>query len=88
MVALYFAIYTLTSIGFGDITAQNLLEFYMMIFMMVMGSVFWAYIIGAFCNIVSSADMFGNEFRQRMDELNRMMADRGFDKELAMRCRM
>ena len=42
IVALYFAIYTLTSIGFGDITAQNVAEFYLMIFMMLVASVFWA----------------------------------------------
>ena len=32
--------------------------------------------------------MFGIEFKQRMDELNFMMAERRFEPELRQRCRM
>ena len=88
VVALYFSFYTLTSIGYGDITAANITEVYACCFIMVFGSVFWAYVIGNFCSIVSSSDVFGIEFRQRMDELNRMMRERRFHPQLAQRCRL
>ena len=88
LVALYFAVYTLTSIGFGDITAQTVPEFYVILVLMVLSSVFWAYVIGNFCNIMATSDLFGIEFKQRMDELNFMMAERRFEPELRQRCRM
>ena len=88
LVALYFAIYTLTSIGFGDITAQTVPEFYVILVLMVLSSVFWAYVIGNFCNIMATSDLFGIEFKQRMDELNFMMAERRFEPDLRQRCRM
>lgn len=88
MVALYFSVYTLTSVGFGDVSAYNMFEFYVCTVMMIFGSVFWAYVIGNFCSIIATADRFGIEFRQRMDELNIMMGERHFDGSLKQRCRM
>ena len=46
------------------------------------------YVIGNFCSIVSTSDIFGIEFKQRMDELNHMMNERKFDDDLKQRCRM
>ena len=47
LVALYFAVYTLTRIGFGDITAQTVPEFYVILVLMVLLRVL-AYVIGNF----------------------------------------
>ncbi|EGB03629.1 hypothetical protein AURANDRAFT_9604, partial [Aureococcus anophagefferens] len=46
--ALYFSVYTLTSIGYGDITATNPTEFCVATFFIFFGSFFWAYTIGSF----------------------------------------
>lgn len=86
--SLYFAVYTMTGIGFGDITATGHIEVVVAILIMLSGAVFWAYMIGQFVTLVSHMDIYGNAFRQRMDELNYMMADRKFSYSLKRRCRM
>ena len=88
VVSLYFVMYMLTSIGFGDISATTMPEYYVCTLMMVVSAIFWAYVVGNFCSIMSTADVFGIEFKQRMDELNYMMNERHFDAELKKRCRM
>lgn len=44
--------------------------------------------IGEFVTLVSHIDVYGNAFRQRMDELNYMMKDKKFPHSLRRRCRM
>lgn len=44
--------------------------------------------IGEFVTLVSHIDVYGNAFRQRMDELNYMMKDKKFPHNLRRRCRM
>lgn len=86
--SLYFSVYTMTGIGYGDITATTFPEIVVATFIMLAGAVFWAYMIGEFVTLVSHQDVYGNAFRQRMDELNFMMADKKFSKALRRRCRM
>ncbi|KAJ1446621.1 hypothetical protein M885DRAFT_625110 [Pelagophyceae sp. CCMP2097] len=86
--ALYFAVYTMTGIGYGDITATTFPELVVATFIMIAGAVFWAYMIGEFVTLVGSMDVAGNAFRQQMDELNIMMSDKKFARPLRRRCRM
>jgi len=64
--SLYFAVYTLTSVGYGDITATNRGEFITCTCLMAFSAVVWAYTVGNFCSIVSSMDKHGDTFRQGM----------------------
>eukprot|EP00937_MAST-01D_sp_MAST-1D-sp2_P006798 g6798.t1 len=75
--AMYWAVMTLTSIGYGDIVPVTYEEHAWMTFFMLVGAVCWAYIIGSFCGVVSTLDLAGTEFRQSMDELNRFMKRKG-----------
>ena len=86
--ALYFSVYTMTGIGYGDITATRHSEMVVATLIMLSGAVFWAYMIGEFVTLVSHMDVYGNSFRQRMDELNYMMKDKKFPIQLKRRCRM
>ena len=81
-------VYTLTSIGYGDVSAQNLGEYIVATFLMASSSIIWAFTIGNFCSIVSTMDTHGVEFRRRMDELNFMLDDLGVDRTTRRRCRM
>lgn len=45
--ALYWAITTITSVGYGDITPQNAEEMFICTLFLLVGSILWAYIIGA-----------------------------------------
>ncbi|KAJ8607168.1 hypothetical protein CTAYLR_007338 [Chrysophaeum taylorii] len=86
--SLYWSVYTMTGIGYGDITATRHTEVVVATLIMLSGAVFWAYMIGEFVTLVSHMDIYGNAFRQRMDELNYMMKDKKFPVHLRRRCRM
>lgn len=86
--ALYWAIYTMTGIGYGDIVATTHHETSISVVIMGVSAVFWAFMIGSFCNVVSSMNAMESQYRQRMDDLNYMMADRKFPSELQRRCRL
>ncbi|KAH8092977.1 voltage-gated potassium channel [Aureococcus anophagefferens] len=86
--SLYFSIYTLTSIGYGDIAAVNLGEFILSSFFMLLGSFFWAYTIGSFCATLATMDMYEVQWKQTMDEMNAMMKDRHFQPALRRKVRM
>ena len=85
--AFYFVLYTITGVGYGDLTPANSLEMVVGIVFIVAGGILWAYIIGTFCSILSTVDVYGSQFRQSMDELNIMMEDRGYPSSLRRRCR-
>ena len=63
-VSLYWAIYILTSIGLGDITPTSQLEYNVASVLMLNAAIFWAYVIGSFCSIISTMDVHGVLFRQ------------------------
>ena len=86
-IALYFAVFTLTSVGYGDIAAQNRVEFFFAAIIIAFGAIFWGYIIAMFCAIVTTSGASELSFREAMDELNVMLADRKLEPELRQRCR-
>ena len=72
MAALYWAIMTITSIGYGDIAAtpQNAYEQAWCAFLMLLGGMIWGAVIATFCGVIANLDPGGTEFRKTMDELN------------------
>ncbi|KAJ0398966.1 hypothetical protein P43SY_008192 [Pythium insidiosum] len=82
--ALYFAVMTLATIGFGDISGTNADERLFCIFAMIMGGGIFAYGITNIVELVSSLTVQETRFRQKMDEVNEYMAAR----ELPLKLRM
>lgn len=85
--SLYFTVYTVTSVGYGDVAPATRDEMAICTVFILIGSVLWAYIIGNFASLLSSVDIYGAQFRQSMDELNVMMRERNFPLDLRRRCR-
>ena len=85
--SLHFTVYTITSVGYGDINPVNRTEMVVNTLFIVTGAIIWAYIIGNFASLLSTVDVYGAQFRQSMDELNVMMAERNFPVSLRKRCR-
>eukprot|EP00929_Paragymnodinium_shiwhaense_P063898 TRINITY_DN31978_c0_g1_i1.p1 TRINITY_DN31978_c0_g1~~TRINITY_DN31978_c0_g1_i1.p1 ORF type:complete len:811 (+),score=112.50 TRINITY_DN31978_c0_g1_i1:340-2433(+) len=88
VLALYWTTMTLTTVGYGDIVPQNMLEYVLStIFMLVSGYV-WAYIVGSVVTLLSSLDPYGVAFKQEMDDVNSMLKDRNIPKAIGVRLRM
>jgi len=85
--SLYWSVMTLTSIGYGDIIPASLGERVMCVFLMLVGALIWAFIIGQACSVLANLDLHDARFKQTLDDLNYMLADRGIKNELRHRLR-
>lgn len=85
--SLYWAITTITSVGYGDIIPQSVPEMRWCTILIMFGSILWAYIIGNACGIVNTLDVATMNHRQTMDQLNRFMEDQGMPTKQRLRLR-
>ena len=69
-VALYWAVMTMSTIGYGDVQPQSTLERCYVIACMVVGASVYEYMVGAVCGIVAAMDPDAKEFYGDMDTLN------------------
>lgn len=76
--ALYWAVVTITSVGYGDISATNPTEHRVAIFCVLVCSWVWAYIIGSACGIIATLDLATIQHHQQMDHLNFFIRDHQF----------
>jgi hypothetical protein len=60
---------TLTSVGFGDITPGNGREYAITTFVEVLGSLFAAYLFGAFSVVISSFNREDDEYQEKMQQV-------------------
>lgn len=67
--AMYFALYTLTGIGYGDIVPVTQPEYIFSICMMLVGSLVWAMIIGEIVSVLNNAHVDEHEYMDIMDKL-------------------
>mmetsp|Transcript_144261 Transcript_144261/g.462023 ORF Transcript_144261/g.462023 Transcript_144261/m.462023 type:complete len:798 (+) Transcript_144261:171-2564(+) len=87
LISLYWAVMTLTSLGYGDIVAENLTEYCFSVFCFVASGLIWAYVIGSICGIISAMDPLLVQYQQNMDLLNIMMADNNLPEDMRRRLR-
>ncbi|KAK3238061.1 hypothetical protein CYMTET_51902 [Cymbomonas tetramitiformis] len=87
VVALYWAIMTMSTIGYGDVVPVTDLERVYAVFAMLTGASLYAYIVGGVCGIVATMDADTTEFYQRMDGLNAFMQEKRLPPVLRARLR-
>eukprot|EP00808_Paulinella_micropora_P017897 g65566.t1 len=87
MLALYWSIMTLSTIGYGDITPVSQWEYIIASICMLLGASFWAYIIAMATQTLSTLNQEANEFNTRMDDLDEFMNESNFKLDLRMRLR-
>jgi hypothetical protein len=71
IVSSYFAITTLTTVGYGDFTPQNNLERLFSVFIMLLGVAMFSYVMGNFTNLVASNEMNQNSRVGKITELQK-----------------
>lgn len=76
--SLYFAVFTITSIGYGDIAAtpHNQFEQAVCTVLMLFSSLLWAQVIGTYCGIVATLNPEASAFHEQMDDINREIGPR------------
>lgn len=71
--SLYWAVMTVSTIGYGDVLPSTSLERVFVILAMLTGAFAYGYIIGAVSGIVATRDAKKNAFYSTMDGLNNFM---------------
>lgn len=85
--SLYWSCYTLTSIGYGDITANNMVEAWAAILLMGSCGVIWANIIGSICAITGALDADNVAHENQMDAINDMLNCYDISQHMRMQVR-
>ena len=85
--SLYWAVMTVTSIGYGDLHPTTTSEQLVATVVMLLGSVLWGQVIATFCGVVSTFNPEAAEFRRTMDDLNRFMRINNLAREMRTRLR-
>eukprot|EP00937_MAST-01D_sp_MAST-1D-sp2_P005892 g5892.t1 len=85
--ALYWAMMTLTTIGYGDISLVTDGERILGMVCMFVGGGIYAYIVGAVCGILATMDEQTTAFHQTMDQLNRYSQSANLPRALRVRLR-
>jgi hypothetical protein len=85
--SLYWAVATMTAVGYGDITATNLGERVFSIVTQLIGACIFGFIIGNISHLLDTVDARGSAYRNKMDELKAYMHDRNLPKTFRHRVR-
>ncbi|CAK0847147.1 unnamed protein product, partial [Prorocentrum cordatum] len=85
--ALYWAVMTFTSIGYGDITPHNFTEYLTSTVCMLIMAMLWTYIIGSVCGIVGTMNPHQVQFQELMDNLNSYMDELGVPRKTKWKIR-
>ena len=87
--AIYWAVMTITSIGYGDIsaTSANVSEQIVCTLLMTLGAIGWGMVLGTIVSNLQSLDPEGDLFRATMSELNKMMSTNDLPRGMQVRLR-
>ena len=85
--SLYWAFSTLTTVGYGDISARTSSEQAFSMIMMLMGVSWYAYVVGSMSTIMSSFDRQNKQVREKMLAVNTFIMDAKLEPELAIQVR-
>ena len=87
--AVYWAVMTITSVGYGDIAAtpHQPSEQVICSLLMLTGAFVWSQVVATFCGVLATMFPDVAHFRITMDNLNRMIRQEGLPQDLRWRLR-
>jgi hypothetical protein len=87
LTSMYFAYSTLTTVGYGDISAHTDFERSIAILSLISGSVIYAVLVGFVNNLVDSSDVKETEYQKRLTNVNTFMNNHHLPSDLRGRIR-
>ena len=87
LTAMYWALTTLTTVGYGDIVAVNDAERAYAILALLIGALVFGYMLSSIAVLVAALDRQGGLSEERMDEIKEYMRWRKLPRELTVRMR-
>jgi len=78
----YFAVMTMTTIGYGDIAPTNAMEEIVASIFMLIGALFYAYVITTVTEAMAALHKEQQRYREIMDDLNAFMDRQGLNRTL------
>lgn len=69
MISFYWAFQTVSSVGYGDITASDSFEILLSMIVIIVGTGFYSYAIGNFTSIITSVDVENQVYEKRVKSL-------------------
>ena len=85
LVGFYWAITTMSTVGYGDICPESNLERAVAILAMCIGGAFYGYIVASIASIVQQSDSNARAYYEKMDTIHTYMAVKRFPKQLRHR---
>jgi len=85
--AFYFALTTMTSVGYGDINTKNNTERLYVIALELAGAIIFASIIGSITALVTSVDANARNKKEQLDMVASFCAERNFPGDMARKIR-
>ncbi|KAM3138760.1 hypothetical protein pb186bvf_009139 [Paramecium bursaria] len=85
--AFYWAITTMLTVGYGDITGKNPMEVFVSIITMLFSCVIFAILINAFQQVFSEINANNMNFEKKMTDINRFMRDKNIDYQTQQKVR-
>lgn len=80
--AIYWAVTTLTTIGYGDITPETSAQIIYVIIIEITGAALYGFIIGNIANLISNIDIAKAQYREKMEKINTFMKYRSIPFDL------
>ena len=87
LASMYWALTTLTTVGYGDITPTNDAERGYAIFSLLMGALVFGYMLSSVAGLIAALDRQGGLAEERIDEVKEYLRWRNLPRELAARVR-
>ncbi len=85
--AIYWAVMTVTTIGYGDVVPKTFYERWVTVFGMMVGGAAYAYVVGSVCGVVASMSEVTKELHGKIDLLNGFMNQHGVPHDLRVQLR-
>ncbi len=85
--SLYFIVTTITTVGYGDRTAQTNVEMVFCCVLMIIGVIAYTMLISQLTSIISANDKKQARLKEKLDTLAKIRKEYGMDFEMYVRLR-